>query len=168
MEITNMTDKQAQDIGTFINTISEEDSTNLFEELIAGISLYFGTMEFAEIIETVYDDLTAKGLGIEEIAAEVKKQAPVSDDIYAHLTKELVDDDAAWEFAEGAVVSIVFNPAYPASITDELKKQEIEVEDFSANFIVSFREAFLDIFVNEMDIEEWKSDIIDALVASWD
>jgi hypothetical protein len=163
-----MTEKQAIDLGKFIDNIPEKDSMVLFEELIAAMSLYFGTVEFSEIIDSLYDNLTEKGMGIEAIAKEVKKQAPTGEDIFADLSKLLKDEEEAWMFAEEAVLSIVFNPEYPKVITDELASQEIELEDFSANLIVSFKDTFLDIFVNDMDVNEWRDDVIDALVASWD
>ncbi|KAJ3616504.1 hypothetical protein Zmor_011868 [Zophobas morio] len=90
-----MTEKQAVDLGKFIDSIPEKDSMVLFEELIAAISLYFGTVEFSEIIESVYDELTEKGVGIEEIAKEVKKQAPTGEDIFADLAKQLTEEDDA-------------------------------------------------------------------------
>jgi len=162
-----MTEQQAEKLGHFIDKMPEKESTIMFEELVAAMSLYFGTIVYSELIESVYDNLAEKGQSIEQIAEEVKKLSPAAQDIYADLAYELGDEDKAWQFAENAVESVVFNPEFPKAITDEVAKMEVDMDDFSANLILSFKDAFLDLFVNELEFDEWKSDVIDALVASW-
>jgi len=163
-----MTETQANEISKYIDSLSDETADKMFEELIAGMSLYFAVVLFGEEIENVYEKLKESGSSLEDITKEVKANEVGEDEIYAALMGALEDENNAEDFAEDCVESIAFNPEYPEEIINKLKELEIEASDFSANLIVTFKDQFIDFFVNDLDVIEWKNDIIDALVASWE
>ncbi|QBQ07545.1 hypothetical protein SGLAD_v1c03460 [Spiroplasma gladiatoris] len=163
-----MTDQQANNISEFIDNLDDEIADKMFEELIAGMSLYFAILNFGEEIDRVFEDEKNKDLSLEE-KAKIIKSAPIGEEeIYASLMGWLSEEDKAQDFAEDCTESIAFNPEYPQVLLDKLKELEIEEADFSINLIVTFKDQFIDFFVNDIDIEEWKNDIIDALVVSWE
>ncbi|AKX34406.1 hypothetical protein SLITO_v1c07870 [Spiroplasma litorale] len=162
-----MTEEQAKSISNFIDELPDETADKMFEELVAGMSSYFAILIFGEEIDKVYDDMKEQGKSIEEISEEVKKNTLEDEEIYSNLVGALQEEGDAEFFAEDCVQSISFNPEYPAEIIAKLNELDIEESDFSANLIINFRDQFIDFFVNDIDIVEWKNDIIDALVASW-
>ncbi|AOG60255.1 hypothetical protein SHELI_v1c03000 [Spiroplasma helicoides] len=163
-----MTQNQADQISAYIDQLDDETADKIFEELIAGMSLFFAIWVFGEEIEKVFEDPENESKTTEEKAQLIKQVAIGEEEIYSSLMGALTEEDDASNFAEDCVQSIAFNPSYPQELLDELKKLEIEVSDFSANLIVTFKDQFIDFFVNDLDTEEWKNDIIDALVASWE
>ncbi|ASP28515.1 hypothetical protein SCORR_v1c07430 [Spiroplasma corruscae] len=162
-----MTESQAKEISSFIDDLPDEIADKMFEELVAGMSSYFAILIFGEEIEKVYDTSIEAGKSLEEISNEVKSNTLVGEEIYSNLVGSLQEEGDAEFFAEDCVQSISFNPEYPEVIVNKLKELGIEESDFSANLIINFRDQFIDFFTNDIDIDEWKNDIIDALVASW-
>ncbi|QEH61679.1 hypothetical protein SCHIN_v1c04820 [Spiroplasma chinense] len=163
-----MTEQQANGISEFIDQLNDEIADKMFEELIAGMSLYFAVVIFGEEIDNVYENPDNKGKSFQELA-DLVKAAPIGEEeIYAALMGALKEENNAEDFAEDCVQSIAFNPEYPAEIIAKLGELEIEEADFSANLIVTFKDQFIDFFVNDLDVEEWKTDIVEALVASWE
>ncbi|AKU80052.1 hypothetical protein [Spiroplasma turonicum] len=162
-----MTESQAQAISNYIDELPDETADKMFEELVAGMSSYFAILIFGEEIDKLYDPMINEGKTLEEISSEVKKITLEGEEIYSNLVGSLQEEGDAEFFAEDCVQSISFNPEYPEVIVNKLKELEIEESDFSANLIINFRDQFIDFFLNDIDIDEWKSDIIDALVASW-
>lgn len=163
-----MTEKEADMISSFIDNLSEEDSNSLFEEVLGTVSVYFGTVVFSELIENTYNLLSEKGLSQEEIAKEIKSKAPGNDEICAKLVSSLENDDKAWEFAQDCVQSISYNVTYPEIVEEKLEAESIDLEDFGINLIFAFKDTIVDLFVNELDLDEWKKDIVELLVASWE
>ncbi|QGS51775.1 hypothetical protein [Spiroplasma tabanidicola] len=163
-----MTDQQANSISDFIDNLDDEIADKMFEELIAGMSLYFAILIFGEQIDNVFEDPANKDKSAEEKAKIIKSNSVNEEDVYAALMGALSEEEKAQDFAEDCVQSIAFNPEYPQVLLDKIKELEIEEQDFSWNLIVTFKDQFIDFFVNDLDIEEWKNDIIDALVASWE
>ncbi|WP_339021526.1 hypothetical protein [Spiroplasma endosymbiont of Atherix ibis] len=163
-----MTELQANKISEFIDSLPDETTDKMFEELIAGMSLYFAIVLFGEEIEKNYEALKLDGKSLEEIAKTVKETEIGEEEIYSALMGSLQEESDAKLFAEDCVQSIAFSPEYPEEIIVKLKELDIEINDFSMNLIITLKDEFIDFFVNDLDVEEWKSDIIDALVASWD
>ncbi|AGR40988.1 hypothetical protein [Spiroplasma taiwanense] len=163
-----MTEIQANEISEFIDQLHDETADKMFEELIAGMSLYFAVVLFGEEIDKNYESLIKEGKSIEEISTVVKNSELGEEEIYSALMGSLQEESDAENFAADCVQSIAFSPEYPQEVLKKLTELEIELSDFSANLIVTFKDQFIDFFVNDLDVIEWKNDIIDALVASWD
>ncbi|AUM62529.1 hypothetical protein [Spiroplasma monobiae] len=163
-----MTEVQANTISEFIDNLPDETADKMFEELIAGMSLYFAVVLFGEEIEKNYEPLKLDGKSLEEISRVVKENEIGEEEVYAALMGSLQEESDAELFAEDCVQSIAFSPEFPEEVLTKLNELEIDVNDFSMNLIVTLKDEFIDFFVNDLDIEEWKNDIIDALVASWD
>ncbi|AHI52704.1 hypothetical protein [Spiroplasma culicicola] len=163
-----MTEQQANGISEFIDQLNDDIADKMFEELIAGMSLYFAVVIFGEDIDTVFENPENKEKSTQEKANLVKQANIGKEEIYAALMGALKEENDAEDFAEDCVQSIAFNPEYPQEILSKLAELEIEESDFSANLIVTFKDQFIDFFVNDLDVEEWKEDIIEALVASWE
>ncbi|AGR41993.1 hypothetical protein [Spiroplasma diminutum] len=163
-----MTEIQASKISEFMDNLPEDIADKMFEELIAGMSLYFAIVLFGEEIEKNYEPLKLDGKSIEEIARVVKETEIGEEEVYSALMGSLQEESDAELFAEDCVQSIAFSPEYPQEVLAKLGELEIDLNDFSMNLIVTLKDEFIDFFVNDLDIIEWKNDIIDALVASWD
>lgn len=163
-----MTDLQGEKISNFINEAPEKIVNKMFEELFASLSVYFAGRIYKPYIDQIYGELSVKGFSIEEISAEVKKNSVSEEKIYAMLMNDLTSSEEHLEiFAKDCVVSMLFNPEYPKEIIEQLNINELDEKDFSINLITSFSEEFVDFFINDSDIEEWKNNIIDYLVAIW-
>ncbi|WP_339029427.1 MULTISPECIES: hypothetical protein [unclassified Spiroplasma] len=163
-----MTEVQANSISEYIDNLPDEIADKMFEELIAGMSLYFAIVLFGEEIEKNYEPLKLDGKPLEEIARVVKENEIGEEEVYSALMGSLQEESDAELFAEDCVQSIAFSPDFPKEVLEKLKELDIELNDFSMNLIVTLKDEFIDFFVNDLDIQEWKNDIIDALVASWD
>jgi len=160
-----MTDKQAEEISKYLETVNDDIIDTMFHELTAGVNTYFAVLLFGEDIEKVFNDPKNKTKSTEEIAKIVKevtitkKEILNSIDTFFNYEQELV------LFAEDCVESDVFNPAYPPEILKKIEELEINVKDFSAELILSFSNDIVDFFTN--DIEEWRNDVIDVIISLW-
>lgn len=162
-----MTDIQAKDISEYLDSAEEAVVDLMFEELISGMSVYFAVLLFGEEIEKTFENPENKELEPKAIAEIVKKVDIGKEEIFTTLMTALEDEENAFDFAEDCVESIAFNPDYPAPLLAKLSEWDIDVKDFSIELIITFRDQFIDFFSNDLDVIEWKNDIIDALVANW-
>ncbi|AUB31415.1 hypothetical protein [Spiroplasma floricola] len=163
-----MTEVQANKISEFIDNLPEEIADKMFEEFVANISLYFAIVLFGEEIDKNYEALKLDGKSLEEIAKVVKESEIGEEEIYSALMASLQEESDAELFAEDCVQSIAFSPELPEELLAKLKELDIDINDFAMNLIITLKDEFIDFFVNDLDVEEWKNDIIEALVASWD
>ncbi|ARU91970.1 hypothetical protein SCLARK_001453 [Spiroplasma clarkii] len=162
-----MTDKQAKDISDYLDNAADEVVDLMFEELISGMSVYFAVLLFGEEIEKAFENPANKELEPKAIAQIVKKADIGKEEIFTTLLGALESEDNAIDFAEDCVESIAFNPSYPQPLLEKINELDIDSKEFSIELIITFRDQFIDFFSNDLDVLEWKNDIIDALVANW-
>ncbi|WP_338972889.1 hypothetical protein [Spiroplasma endosymbiont of Panorpa germanica] len=155
-------------LSEFLNNLEDRDMDFIFDEITSAINLILA-YEF-------FIDKALKFLQIHDDKPE--KLTLVKDDllglpitamqIYKFVFNNLEKPTNVLDFSNKAINSLWFNPNYPTIVIDYLNKNHILEDDLSQLLIISQKDEFISYFVNKIDIDGWKREMIDIVVENID
>ncbi|WP_338984137.1 hypothetical protein [Spiroplasma endosymbiont of Othius punctulatus] len=165
-----MTELQADKISEFLeNKISEEDMDLVFEDLVSMISLYLATTLFGLDINRLYLSGIENNIDIEETIKKAQRDIQLTkQEITEHLAIIFEDEERSEMFATGCVESGVYEIGLPETLQKFIDELQVPKDDYIVEMIISFQSEFYDFFVNEVNVEEWKDEIIEQILLNWE
>lgn len=165
-----MTEIQAAKISEFLEKkISEEEMDLVFEDLVSMISLYLATTLFGLDINRLYMEGIESGTPIEDTIKQAQHEILLSkSEITEHLQIIFEDEERSEMFATGCVESGVYDIELPTSLQTFLNEQQVSKDDYIVEMIISFQSEFYDFFTTEVNVEEWKDEIIEQILLNWE
>ncbi|QHX35861.1 hypothetical protein STIUS_v1c03070 [Spiroplasma sp. TIUS-1] len=165
-----MTELQASKISEFLEKkISEEEMDLVFEDLVSMISLYLATTLFGLDINRLYMEGIENNTPIEDIIKQAQHEILLSkSEISEHLQIIFEDEERSEMFATGCVESGVYDFELPNSLQKFLDEQQVSKDDYIVEMIISFQSEFYDFFTTEVNVEEWKDEIIEQILLNWE
>ncbi|WP_339022419.1 hypothetical protein [Spiroplasma endosymbiont of Crioceris asparagi] len=165
-----MTEKQAEVISNYLdNELTLEEMDGIFGELVSNICLYLATTMFGLEIHAIFTEGKESKTDLDVIVSKAKNTIKINkEDIKENLDTIFADEEKTETFAISCIESGVYEIELPEKLLSFLKQNDIEVDDFNIEMIISFKNEFYDFFMNEVDIEEWKNEIVETIIRNWE
>ncbi|AXK51070.1 hypothetical protein SALLE_v1c03960 [Spiroplasma alleghenense] len=155
-------------MGLFLNSLDDNTIDFVLEEITGAINLFLAFNIFSEQAKILLDKNRKDLNKLQIVKQEIFEESPTEMQIYKFVFNNFERPEDVVSFSQKAIESIWFNPNYPVIVLQYLSKNDINENDFSQLLIVSIKDDFINYFVNEVNIEDWKKEMISIIVENSD